>query len=315
MLDRIVASRVWVGLLLVSFVCGAVSGGAAEKPVFKAGENGAYTFDTGVLRGTLCAGGKSSGLTSVMHIPTGTRLDGGSGIFGYYRLLATDKRYGRMGWDLPGKSRLLADGAVEITVAAAEDRPFEMVAVYRWNDPVTLDLETTIKPSANLSKFEVFLASYCSEALPDPYICAQGGSGGNRQTRFLLAERSLGDWLMFPRDKALAPMIGDGRWTKEPYPVTWKVERPLMLPIAFRRGADAAPAFLVMAPREDCCAVSTPYQGESHYSLYLSLFGRDIKAGESAQARVRFVVTTDRADNDIMKRWREFFMQFDAGER
>jgi hypothetical protein len=288
---------------------------AADKPAFKAGEKGEYTFDTGVLRGTLCAGGKSSGLTPVVHIPSGTRLDGGSGIFGYYRLLATDKRYGRMGWDLPGKSRLLADGAVEITLPAAEDRPFELIAVYRWSDPATLDLETTIKPSADLSNFEIFLASYCSEALPNPYICAQGDSGGNRLTRFLLAERSLGDWLMFPRDKSFVPMIGDGRWTKEPYPVTWKVMRELMLPIAFRRGADSAPALVLMSPREDCCAVSTPYQGESHYSLYLSLFGRDVKAGESAKARARFVVTTARSDNDIMKLWREYFFHFDTGEK
>ena len=315
MFDHFVSRRVRAIAFLACIVCVASMASAAGKLAFVAGEKGAYTFDTGLLRGTLCAGGKSSGLTSVVHIPTGTRLDRGSGIFGYYRLLATDKRYGRMGWDLPGKSRLLADGAVEITVAAAEDRPFEMVAVYRWSDPATLDLETTIKPGADLSKFEIFLASYCSEALPDPYICAKGGSGGNRQTRFLLAEKSHGDWLMFPRDKALSPMIRDGRWEKEPYPVAWTVMPELMLPIAFRRGAESAPVAVLMAPREDCCAISTPYQGESHYSLYLSLFGRDVKAGESAKARARFAVTTVRSDSDIMKLWREYFLQLDGLKR
>lgn len=317
MFDRCVPSRVRVIAFLICIVCVAPMAGAADKPAFKAGEKGAYTFDTGVLRGTLCANGKSSGLTSVVHIPSGTRLDGGSGLFGYYRLLATDKRYGRMGWDLPGKSRLLSDGAVEITLPAAEDRPFELIAVYRWSDPVTLDLETTIKPSADLSNFEIFLASYCSEALPDPYVCAQDSSEGNRpiRIRFLLAERSLGDWQMFPQDKSFVPMIGDGRWTKEPYPVTWTVMPPSLLPIAYRRGADAAPAVLVMSPIQDCFAVATPYQGENHYSLYLSLFGRDIKAGESAKGRARLVVTTARSDTEILDLAREYIAQRSVVER
>jgi len=306
MFDHGVSSRVRAIACLACIVCVASMASAADRLAFKAGENGADTVDTGVVQGTLCAGGKSSGLTSVVHIPSGTRLDGGSGLFGYYRLLATDKRYGRMGWDLPGKSRLLDDGAVEITLPAAEDRPFEIVAVYRWSDAATLDLETTVKPSADLSNFEIFLASYCSEALPDPYVCVPSDSGGNRPTPFLLAERSLGDWLMFPRDKASEPMIRDGRWTKEPYPVTWKVMPRFMFPIAFRRGADTAPAVMVMSPPQDCLAISMPYQGESHYSLYLSLFGRDVKAGDSAKARARLVVTTARADREILDLYQEY---------
>jgi hypothetical protein len=281
-------------------LCTAVAlaaGSAMAGPAFAPDGKGGYTFDTGVVRGTLCANGKSSGLTSVVHVPTGTRLDGGSGIFGYYRLLATNQRYGRMGWDLPGKSRLLPDGAVEITLPEEPNRPFEMVAVYRWHDASTLDLTTTVKAGADLGKFEIFLASYCSESLPSPYICTQADSG---VPRFLPALKSCGDWLMFPRDKGLEPMIRDGRWEKEPYPVNWTIMPEFQLPLAFRRGADSAPAMIVMAPRGDCFAVSTPYQGENHYSLYLSLFGRDIKEGESATARARLAVTIARSDADIL---------------
>jgi hypothetical protein len=274
-----------------------LTGSAVAEPAFTPDGKGGFTFDTGVLRGTLCANGKSSGLTSVVHVPTETRLDKGSGLFGYYRLLETDERYGRMGWDLPGKSRLLPDGAVQITLPEQEDRPFEMIAVYRWRDPSTLDLETTVKAGADLSKFEVFLASYCSDSLPSPYVCTQADSG---VPRFLLVQKSHGDWLMFPRDEGLVPTIRDGRWEKEPYPVNWKIMPEFQLPLAFRRGAGSGPAVVVMAPRDDCFAVSTPYQGESHYSLYLSLFGRDIKAGESATARARLVVTTARPDADIL---------------
>jgi hypothetical protein len=291
------ANRAKIRYVLLCTALATLAGSAVAGPAFTPDGKGGYTFDTDVLRGALCVNGKSSGLTSVVHAPSGTRLDGGSGIFGYYRLLATNQRYGRMGWDLPGKSRLLPDGAVQITLPEQEDRPFELVAVYRWRGPSTLDLETTIKAGADLNQFEVFLASYCSASLPSPYVCTQADSG---MPRFLLALKSHGDWLMFPRDEGLAPMIRDGRWEKEPYPVNWKIMPEFQLPLAVRRGADSAPSVVVMAPRKDCFAVSTPYQGESHYSLYLSLFGRDIKAGESTTARARLAVTTARSDADIL---------------
>ncbi len=301
MFDRGVSSRVRAIMFLACIVSVASMAGAAGKLAFKAGEKGAYTFDTGVVRGTLCANGKSSGLTSVVHIPSGTRLDGGSGIFGYYRLLATNQRYGRMGWDLPGQSRLLDDGAVEITLPAAEDRPFELIAVYRWNGPETLDLETTIKAGVDLSNFEIFLASYCSASLPSPYVRARGG--------FLLAERSYGDWLTFLRDGAVAKLLRDGRWEKEPYPVTWTPVDEFDEPVAFRRGAASVPRVVVMAPRQDCFAVSMPYSGESHYSLYVSLFGRDLKLGAAAQAKTRLVVTMARSGRDILDLYRAYMKQ------
>jgi len=304
MSDRTASRRIWIITALIVLAGGVVPAGAAEKPVFKAGENGEYTFDTGVLRGTLCAGGKSSGLTSVVHIPTGTRLDKGSGIFGYYRLLATNQRFGRMGWDIPGKSRLLDDGAVEITLVAAEDRPFELVAVYRWADPATLDLETTIKPTADLSNFELFLASYCSDSFPSPYVRARKG--------FLLAERSYGDWLAFLRDEGVAKFLRDGRWEKEPYPVTWTPVDEFDEPLAFRRGTESAPRVVLMAPRQDCFAVSTPYSGESHYSLYLSLFGSDLKVGAVAQAKSRLVVTMADSGQDILDLYQAYMRKLNV---
>ena len=47
-------------------------------------------------------------------------------------------------------------------------------------------------------------------------------------------------------------------------------------------------------------AIATPYRGESHYSLYLSLFGRDMKAGETAKARSRFVVTAPVSEEQVL---------------
>ena len=58
---------------------------------------------------------------------------------------------------------------------------------------------------------------------------------------------------------------------------------------------------VLMAPAADCFAIATPYAGESHYSMYLSLFGRDVKAGRTARARSRFVVTTAGSDTEILR--------------
>ena len=46
----------------------------------------------------------------------------------------------------------------------------------------------------------------------------------------------------------------------------------------------------MLAPSADCFGIATPYEGEGHYSTYLCLFGRDLRAGESAVARVRLRV-------------------------
>jgi len=70
-------------------------------------------------------------------------------------------------------------------------------------------------------------------------------------------------------------------------------------PIALRRGTADGPAAILMAPEKDCFAISTPYAGESHYSLYLSLFGCDVKAGQTATARCRLVVTDAVSDAEI----------------
>jgi len=287
-----------VALCVTCLFWGASAAGASGKLAFSAGPQGGYTFDTGLVRGTLCATGRSSGLTSVVYVPSGTRLDGGAGIFGYYRLLSTDHRYGDAAWNRPGKSRLLPDGAVEITLPAEEDFPFEMIGVYRWSGPATLDLETTVKPTGDLGKFEVFLASYFHKSLPSPFAHTEAG--------FLLAEKSHGDWLMFPRDKTAVSLIQDGRWEKPPHPVQWAILPEFKSPLAFRRGEASAPMVVVMTPRDDCFAVAMPYEGEAHYSLYLSLFGRDIKAGESAKTRTRFVVTPTASDAQVLKLYEQY---------
>jgi len=288
--------------------------GSPDKLAFTAKEDGGYEFDTGILCGGLREAGKGLGLTSAVHIPTGTTLNGAYGLLSYYRVFTTNKRYGTAAWSWPGTSKLLPDGAVQVTWPEADDRPFEMVAVYRFRDNSTLDVETTVKPGRDLSKFEVFLASYFHKAftLPKVYVTPDPKIVGKRT--FMTAKKSFGNWQMFPRNNEVVPIIRDGRWQKEPNPVDWKIMPRMAMPIALRRGSQAAPTAILMAPPDDCFAIATPYEGEGHYSMYFSLFGRDIKAGQTARARLRLVVTNTASDREILDLYRKYMKDIADGK-
>src|SRR5512137_1801862 len=150
--------------------------GGEGKLVFAASGTNEFVFDTGVLKGKLRAGGKSKGLSAVVHIPTGVRLDSSMGLFGHYRVFSANKRYGTAGWDWPSEAKLLPDGSVEAHWPAAEDRPFELRAVYRWAAPNILDLETRVQAQASLEKFESFLASYFTEGFTNACVYARSNS-------------------------------------------------------------------------------------------------------------------------------------------
>jgi hypothetical protein len=276
------------------------------KLAFTSNKDGEYAFNTGILRGKLRPDGKSLGLSSVVHVPSGIRLDGAFGIVSYYRIFTANKRYGTAAWDRPSTSKLLPDGAVQITWPKGTDRPFEMVAIYRWRTSSTLDLETIVKPRKDLSKFEVFLASYFHETFPSPYVYVAENPHAQGKPGFLMAKKSFGDWQMFPRNQKVLQVIHDGRWQKEPNPVKWTIMPQMGMPIALRRSTKTDLTVALMAPLDDCFAIATPYQGESHYSLYLSLFGCDVKAGQAAKARLRLVVTTDISDKEILNLYQRY---------
>ncbi len=289
-----------VGSLGLSSVLSQIAAKAADVPVppaapagslaFTPSTNGEFTFDTGVLRGTLRAGGKSLGLSSVIHVPTGRRLDRSNGLFSHYRVFSKGVRYGGGAWDWPSTARLLDDGAVEVSWPAATNRSFALKAVYRWNRASILDLQTSVEPQADLSGFEVFLASYFEEAFTNAFALVKASPDNGGQPGLLAARPSFGDWLMFPRGPDVVPLIQDGRWKLEPNPVAWTIMPQLQRPVAVRRDPKSGLTALLSADAADCFAIAMPHQAEGHYSVYLSLFGRNLKAGEPARARARLAL-------------------------
>ena len=270
---------------------------------FQGGENGEFTFDTGVLRGKLRPGGKSAGLSSVIYLPTGTRVDASMGLFSYYRLFSANHRYGTAAWDWPSEARLTDDGDAEVTWPAAPDRAFELRGIYHWVTPDLLELHTEVKALTNLNRFEVFLASYFNSPFTNAAVRA-ADRATPKHVSFCTADRAFGDWQVFPRDDQAIGVIQDGRWKYEPNPVAWTVVKSLSIPLAFRRSPETGLTGVLMGSRKDCFAIFTPFQTEPHYSMYLSLFGRDLKPGQTAQARTRLWVGVNIPEEAMIKQQR-----------
>lgn len=272
---------------------------ATKPPVFtQAGKE--YHFDTGTLRGTLHTEGKSLGLTALTDIASGVTLSRFMGLFSHYRMLDAETRHGDAAWDWPSTARLLPDGAVEVRWTADSTHPFDMMAVYRWTSPNALDLTTTVTAHKNLRKFEVFLSSYF-EGFPQVF-------GYGRQG-WVEAKKDMGDWLAFPRDENATAMIADGRWQRPPHPVTFKPVANYAGALGIRRDAKSGLTAIVMASPRDCFAVMMPYGEESHRSIYLSLFGRDFKDGESASARARLLIGHNITDPQAVELYHAYLKE------
>ncbi len=291
---------------LLALLAALAATSAAGDLKFRAAEGGEYEFDTGVLTGKLRAGGKSLGLSLVVHVPSGTALSRSSGLLGHYRVFSANHRYGPAAWGWASDASLRDDGSVEVHWPAAEDRPFEMWAVYRLAGPATIDLETRVRAQADLPAFESFLASYFTEPFTHSLVYAQREPGAGGKPALMAAEESFGVWQMFPRNRDALALIQDGRWKIPPNPVDWAIRPPLAQAVAVRRHGATGLTAVLMAPAEDCFAISTPHQREGHYSLYLSLFGRTVKAGQTARARARLVIADSPSDDQVIGLYRAY---------
>lgn len=297
---------------LLSFVLVGLSVRAAAPASalrFSPAGSNEFSFDTGVLKGKLRAGGKSTGFSSVVHVPTGERVDGSMGLLSPYRIFSSNKRYGTAAWDWPSQAHLLAEGGVEVLWSPAPERPFELRAVYRLTAPTVLDFETTLTARTNLNGLELFLASYFAAGFTNSLVYVKS----NHQAWLMRADRECGVWLAFPRDNQAVSLIQDGRWKLEPNPVDWVIMPQLAKPLGIRKSPANDVRAVVMSLPEDCFALSTPFELEPHRSLYLSLFGRDLKAGETARARARLVIRSDLSGEGIDAVYNDYLRQMRAG--
>jgi hypothetical protein len=300
------AASTAAAVLLGSARCVAAEDAATGRLTFTA-EGKEYRFDTGALKGMLREKGKSLGLWPASEVATGAPLATELGLLSPYRLLTPETRFLPDARDWPSRSKLLVDGAVEVQWPADKEHPLELKAVYRFAAPNAVDFRATVKPQRDLRRFELFLASYFA-GFPASFVYVQNAPSADGKPGFMEAAASGGDWQMFPQNEEAIHMIGDGRWNFSPNPVPWKIMPRLAAPLALRRDAKSGLTAVLMAPPEDCFAVSTPYGEEGHRSLYLSLFGRDLKADEAASVRARLVLgksITDRRAIELYEAYRK----------
>jgi hypothetical protein len=265
-----------------------------------------FAFNTGVLRGKLHAEGKSKGLSDVEYLPAGTVLDRSMGLVGHYRVFSAGKRYGNGAWDWPSQATLRSDGTVEVRWPAAPDRPFDLSAVYRWAAPNALDVTTTVQARTNLVRFESFLASYFSEGFTNSRVYVQKSPENGGTKGFLPAKAGAGAWQAFARDAAAETIVHDGRWSLPPNPVDWVLMPRLQKPLGVRQAPANGLSAILMSPPDDCFAICTPEQNESHRSMYLSLFGQDLAAGQTARARARLVISSEVSEREMERLYEGF---------
>ena len=275
-----------IGCMFSLFVCAA----SADLRFGQVGNE--YSFDTGALRGVLRSGGRSRGIGPVTDVATGVTFGSGTlGLLGPYRLLDAETRYLPDAREWASTARLLHDGAVEVRWTADAQHPFDLQIVYRWAATNALDAVTTVTARQPLRRFEVFMASYFQGF---PAVYGYGDAG------FVKVTKALGDWLSFPRDEAAEAVIADGRWLRPPHPVTFKPVARYAAALGLRRDAASGLTALMMAPPDECFAVLMPHGEDGHRSLYLSLFGRDIKSGETATARSRLMIGHDVSETQAI---------------
>jgi hypothetical protein len=308
---------------LILFVVVVVVPSAAESQelAFKPAGNSMFTFDTGVVKGRLSAGQKSQGIPAMVDVKSSVAIAASGpefpGLLSYYRVFSANKRYGNAVRDWPKSAALLPDGTVQIQWSAADAHPVEITAIYRWKAPDTLDLITVVKPSVDMKDFEVFLSSYFTKNFKSRIYCKAPFHLPGKPS-FVSADVNplvRGTYPAFPRDHRAAEIIYDGRWDYGPNPVQMSVTQMLAAPLCMRQDAKNKIAVLLMSRPEDCFAIVTPYNMDppdgvsNHYSMYMSLFGRDLKAGETAQARVRLVVGQNISDQSAVDLYEKFIQE------
>ena len=300
-------------LRLSSILMFATTYACADPPnlAFRPAGEGLYEFNTGVLSGRLKLDGKFQGLYPLIDTATGTDLTPPPGVFSLYRVFTTNRRYGDAARDWPTETRRLEHGGVEVRWPAAEEHPLEMTAVYRWTAPDTLDLQIAVKPQQAMPSFELFISSYFAKSFRASVFLR---GDGDKPAGLVPADRvpdSPTRYVMYARDEAAKRMIVDGRWTIPPSPVDWAMPRHLAAPLAVRRDESQNLTAVIMSPPGDCFAVASPWNPDTpdaagYRSLYQSLFGRDVAAGETVRARSRLILRRGVSDKDAIQLYHEY---------
>ncbi|MBD3265245.1 hypothetical protein GF373_01125 [bacterium] len=303
--------------LLCCIACVSIHAQQDASLAFQSAGDGVFTFNTGAYKGVLHGSKKPQGLRSLVDGQSGMEISKLPGLLCFYRLLSVNQRWERDFRERDTAANLLADGALQVTWSPEEDYPIELIATYKWKAKNILDLGITFTPTRMMRDVEVFLSSYFNKKLKG-YVYADKTFMLPGKPAFLPADVKgpadflYGTYLAFPRDPRAAQIIYDGRWEKGLHPVHFSVTRFYKYPLFVKKDPASGTSALLMARPEDCFSLEMSYNREpadniaNHSSVYFSLFGEDLRAGETRHTTIRLVLGNKIEEQEALRFYHEY---------
>ena len=168
---------------------------------------------------------------------------------------------------------------------------------FTFREPNIIDMDMSVETLANYPGFEILLSAYLAPGFVSGAYVAKEEFGPIIPEQIRIADQPMihGIWPFFPRDEAGANTLTDGRHQKGRWYWRMAVGRRYGMPLAFFNKGEVD--VLLMGHPEDVYAVGATYEGDpetddiaAHRSCYLSLFGKDLVAGEGRRTQIRMII-------------------------
>ena len=249
-----------------------------------------YEFDTGEIMGGIQPFSNYHGICGLMHrgyragvvrhskalLNAEYYLKPGSGMVMYPRRLTLGRKVAH---------ELNQDG-VAVHFPAEPDFRLEMDLVYRPHGDA-VDLKMTIRPSADIQRFEIFFASYIAEVFDEtwvPIVNAEGGRTWTRLNNRAVINRTFG----VARNDLSREMIQDGRYGEPDRALHRDLEESdLSLPILAARNSSNGFTLVFLCDPAHTTYLTGQYHGWD--TAHDWCYGADLTAGAEMETHTRMV--------------------------
>lgn len=276
--------------------------------------NNEMAFETERLEGILVAQPEAPNklsnhrLRALVHKPTGT-------------LVTTDNARGaqpQFGFSL---FRVYARNAclTELRATTAQVEPLENGVRMTWQPTLrhqatvtaefciresnAIDLDIRVDGHAHYTDYEILLSNYAAPGFRNGVYVQRNYHGDATPEQIRVDDHPAfhNMYNFFPRDQRAAAILTDGRGQRGRWYWQTAIGREYALPMCFF--SDETVDVLMMGRPEDVSAVGVSYNGNEehdgtadHRGMYLTLFGRDLHAGEGWQTQARLVIDDMETD-------------------
>ena len=245
--------------------------------------------------------GKSHHFSEVRHTPSNMLIspDGSGmeqvGLLNFFRVLISGGYLTELREEKP-IVKAEKDG-VTLTWLPTIRRQANVTVRFTFREPNIIDMDLSVETLINYPGFEILLSAYLAPGFVSGAYVAKEEFGPVVPEQIRITDQPMihGVWPFFPRNEAGANLLTDGRHQKGRWYWRMAVGRRYGMPMAFFNKGEVD--VLVMGRPEDVYAVGVTYDGDpetdniaAHRSLYLSLFGEDLAAGEGRRTQMRMII-------------------------